>query len=66
MSEQLTHEKIVEIITLFELDRNLILKDVVANGDDSGNKNRKIRSLESLTQQMISYSNIKKMDVIPE
>ena len=63
MSEQLTHEKIVEIITIFELDRNVILKDMVANGDERGNKNRKVRMLESLTQQMVSYGALKKADV---
>jgi len=62
--ELLTHEKIVEFITVFELDRNTILKSVVSNGDPTGVSNRKIRMLESLTQSMLSYDRIKKSEVV--
>lgn len=60
MSEQLTHEKIVELITLIELDRNFILKDIVANGDERGRKDNKVRSLENITRVMTAYDSLKK------
>lgn len=58
-SEQLTHEKIVEIITIIELDRNLILRDISTNGDQLGRKDNKMRSLEGLSRMLLSYDRIR-------
>jgi hypothetical protein len=58
-SEQLTHEKIVEIITIIELDRNLILRDISTNGDELGRKDNKMRSLEGLSRMLLSYDRIR-------
>lgn len=64
MSELLTAEKIIEIITVFELDRNTVLKDVVNNGDINGDKDRKIKMLESLSRNLLAYK--RNITVIPE
>lgn len=62
MAELLTSEKILEIITTFELDRNFILKDIVNNGDTDGSKDRKVRMLEGLSRSMVIY---KQLAIVP-
>lgn len=64
--EILTVEKIKEIITVYELDRNTILKDIVNNGDSKNEKSRRIRMLESLTRNMIDYKKFVELSLIPE
>lgn len=62
MAELLTSEKILEIITTFELDRNFILKDIVNNGDTDGSNDRKVRMLEGLSRSMVIY---KQLAIVP-
>lgn len=66
MSIQLTDEKITEIITAYELDRNYYLKEVVNNGDEFGVKERRIRSLENMVRLLLQYKTLKEPEPLPE